>query len=1508
LAELEKRLGSLSGELDATRKQAGTESDETAKLRSRLEARTRDYERLDREYQDATRRLAELKAGRDEGLRKAGELETRLEESSRRMDEIGKEYTNLLAERERWSSMNKAEKQEVAKLKKDLAKGQTEYAKLLKSREAMEKKVLLMSRDLARAEEEKKGLERGLKDAREQLDGQRTALGEARKRSEELEQTRQARGEDLLKIQAELDNSRKALARFEAQVETLRQSKELGDADKAKLAAMEQQLEAEKGRGTQLGSEKDKLQQLIAALGAQREAEKKEVERLAFRVKELEVTGSQADKALQESATKLGALKERLDKEQAQQAELLARIEASKTEAAEWKNRYEQLVVASQKGDQEKKDTEAEVTRLRAILEQQRNDLDALRMVTERNRTSGAETTARFEELQSQLAEEHRLAQVERQNAQSLQAELAATRANQTKAQTAWEQEQVRTKAELDGLRAAGQAKESQITELKAQLAQMEQTRKVAEAEAEALVTAKAVYKQNLQARERELARLKAERDAEAQNAKKARESGKLSKNQEAKYQAELKRRDRELADQETRIASLKAGQEDLGRKKEAELASLKRDYEAGLLAREKELAALRAERDAEARNASNAKESGKLSKDQERKYQAELKRREEELNEQAARIAALKAGQEELDRQKEAELASVKKDYEAGIEAREQEIVRLKAERDAEARNAKTAKANGKLSSDQEKKYQAELKAQEQEMVRLKAERDAEALAAGAAKEKHEKAQLASLKKDYETDLQAREKEIARLKAEKAADSKVAKEEQDRKKTAELAALKRDYEKSLQAREQEISKLKAQRDEEAAKASKAKESGKLNQAQEAKFKDELKRRDRELAQAEAATAALKAGYEESQAQALAAKEDEIEALKAAKEGELRAREAEIEVLKAKLRENKTAVAKAAVKAVDFDGGKGRALLKITLEGEPSYQVESRSDKDFLMILDGTSIPAPLQRTLDTQEFGSPVAWVSSYEDPARKGRTVISVHLKETATNSVISSGGSVQWSFRSGSEAQDTVAAAASSSGAQTSVVGQSKNGPQTNPAVVTAGLANPQNPFAVVNPKPGKKKKKYSGKRINLSIKDADIQHVLAFLSRVGGVNIVTSDGVRGNVSFYLEDVPWDLALDMILKSSGMDYVTEDGIYRVAPQSEIQKEYEVALDKQKKIVELKQLQVKLIPVNYANADALSQQIKSVLSEKGQISVDKRTNTIIVKDIEEHVQALDDLVRRLDAQTPQVLIEARIVEASNDFTREVGVQWGGSLQASPEYANQTGLIFPSSVGLAGGSSDQSSTTNGLFNSGNPNYAVNLPAAAGQGSGGSIGLSLGSVGGAANLYLRLSAAESEGIVKIISAPRISTVDNSAATIQQGVSFPVSVVSAQGVNTQFFDANLKLDVVPHVTQDGNIQLKIDITKNEPDFSQVGANGTPTIRKKEAHTELLLKDGDTTVIGGIFTRSTSKNYKKVPFFADIPLLGWFFRSNKEADQRSEMLIFITPRIVNRQAARVDTVVD
>jgi type IV pilus assembly protein PilQ len=305
----------------------------------------------------------------------------------------------------------------------------------------------------------------------------------------------------------------------------------------------------------------------------------------------------------------------------------------------------------------------------------------------------------------------------------------------------------------------------------------------------------------------------------------------------------------------------------------------------------------------------------------------------------------------------------------------------------------------------------------------------------------------------------------------------------------------------------------------------------------------------------------------------------------------------------------------------------------------------------------------------------------------------------------------------------------------------------------------------------------------------------------------------------------------------------------------------------------------------------------VKDVLTDRGTVSVDERTNVLIVKDVADALLRAEGLVRNLDTETPQVLIESRIVEASTNFNRQVGVQWGGNAGLTQLNGNPTGLVFPANATAAGASGQAPNQGT----AGTPNYAVNLPAPVGQGSGGGIGFTFGSIGGAFNLNLRLSALENQGVVKTISAPRIATIDNKEATIGQGISIPFSQTSAAGVNTTFIEAKLELKVTPHVTADGSILLKIKATNNLPNPQLTGANGQPSISKREAETEVLVKDGETTVIGGIYTRTTSDRRSEVPFFGKIPLLGFLFRTTSTADDHTELLVFITPRILNRAAA-------
>ncbi|HZZ85688.1 MAG TPA: type IV pilus secretin PilQ [Anaeromyxobacteraceae bacterium] len=420
-------------------------------------------------------------------------------------------------------------------------------------------------------------------------------------------------------------------------------------------------------------------------------------------------------------------------------------------------------------------------------------------------------------------------------------------------------------------------------------------------------------------------------------------------------------------------------------------------------------------------------------------------------------------------------------------------------------------------------------------------------------------------------------------------------------------------------------------------------------------------------------------------------------------------------------------------------------------------------------------------------------------------------------------------------------------------------------------------------------------YAGRRITLDFHDIDIRNLLRLIADVSKRNIVVADDVTGKVTVSLRNVPWDQALELVLKTKGLDKEELGNVIRVAKSEQIAKERQARLDAVRAQAPLLPLKVRLIPVNFARANDVSGRVKDVLSDRGTVSTDDRTNVLIVKDVAENLERAEKLVRNLDTEIPQVLIESRIVEASSNFNRALGVQWGGNATASAATGNATGISFPNTVGATGASGGGPVTGT----SSTPNYAVNLPAAIGQGSGGGLGFVFGSASGAFNLNLRLSALESTGVVKTISAPKIATIDNREATIGQGISIPFSQTSAAGVNTTFIEAKLELKVTPHVSSDGSILLKIKATNNSPNSSLTGANGQPSITKREAETEVLVKDGDTTVIGGIYTRQTARQESSVPWLGKIPVLGFFFRSRTESDDHTELLIFITPRILNRQ---------
>ncbi len=604
------------------------------------------------------------------------------------------------------------------------------------------------------------------------------------------------------------------------------------------------------------------------------------------------------------------------------------------------------------------------------------------------------------------------------------------------------------------------------------------------------------------------------------------------------------------------------------------------------------------------------------------------------------------------------------------------------------------------------------------------------------------------------------------------------------------------------------------------------------------------------------------------------------------------------------------AVSENRVLEVKFSHLSDQDQLLVKLAAPPSYGLENGQAGRSRLVLRNTVLPAALQQTLDTTAFGGQLKAVSSYADTAAHGVT-LDAERQVLATSQVRVEGSSLVWSFFRPGDVSSAVTGIAADGKEARRIRTLHVDSPASDlPEIHStfSGLEQSSGPVeqaGSLTPSVLGQVAGGGGRRIDLDLKDADIHNVLRLLADVGSVNIVTADNVTGSVTIRMRNVPWKQALDVVLQAKGLGMIERGNMVRVAPLADLEKEREMEVARRAQEVRLAPLETRLIPVSYATADDVQQRVSPLLSERGSVAVDTRTNMLIVRDLSGNLDQIEQLTRELDTQTPQVLVEARIVEATSRYIKDVGIQWGGDASFSPATANPTGLVFPNSIGIAGGASDGNTPTAGLSPTQasvtNPNFAVNLPAAVGAGSGGALGLAFGSIDNTINLGLRLSAAETSGMLRILSSPRILTLDNNEARISQGTLIPFSQVSAQGVQTTFQEAKLQLLVRPHVTADGSVSMKVKINRDEPDFNQTSARGDPTVLKREAETELLVPDGHTAVIGGIYTRNSGRSADQVPFFGDIPLIGLLFQRRRATDQRQELVIFLTPRIVNRAQA-------
>ena len=405
-------------------------------------------------------------------------------------------------------------------------------------------------------------------------------------------------------------------------------------------------------------------------------------------------------------------------------------------------------------------------------------------------------------------------------------------------------------------------------------------------------------------------------------------------------------------------------------------------------------------------------------------------------------------------------------------------------------------------------------------------------------------------------------------------------------------------------------------------------------------------------------------------------------------------------------------------------------------------------------------------------------------------------------------------------------------------------------------------------------------YTGEKLSLNFQDIDVRSVLQLIADFTDLNLVASDTVQGNITLRLQNVPWDQALELVLKTKGLAQRKVGNVLLVAPADEIAARERQELEAQQQIAELAPLRRELIQVNYAKASQIAALFQSVTSgqdsaDRGSVTVDDRTNSIIAYQTQERLDELRRVVAQLDIPVRQVMIEARIVEANVDYDKELGVRWGGN------------------VGRSAGSTASTRWSAGGSLAGN-NF-VDLGA-----GGATSGIGIGFLSNHALLDLQLSAMEKTGHGEVVSQPKVVTSDKETAKIMKGAEVPYQEASSSGsTSTSFKEAALSLEVTPQITPDNRIIMDVKVTKDEPDFANA-LDGVPPIKKNEVNAKVLVSDGETIVIGGVFSNQQQRSVEKVPFLGDVPVIGRLFKRNLVTDSKSELLVFITPRILANQA--------
>jgi len=566
----------------------------------------------------------------------------------------------------------------------------------------------------------------------------------------------------------------------------------------------------------------------------------------------------------------------------------------------------------------------------------------------------------------------------------------------------------------------------------------------------------------------------------------------------------------------------------------------------------------------------------------------------------------------------------------------------------------------------------------------------------------------------------------------------------------------------------------------------------------------------------------------------------------------------------------------ASVEMIDFQVVENISRVAVKIKGDATVEPPAKTPGFVTLTVKNAGLSKQLQRSLETQSFISPVLRITPLLVKTRKGTdTKIRIAMRVSAPFEFRQEGDMLFIDFKNpeGLTAEKLPSAIleSKSQSSRSSKTAAANGGSKENE------LASELAPATDTTVKSASGIRTYTGRKVTLEFADAEVRKIFQLLSEVSNKNFVLGDDVTGTISIKLVNVPWDQALDIILDTKGLDKREEGNIIIIKGKGKFKSQADEDLELKKAQTKAIELKTEIYSINYSDIGAIVTQLEKLKTpERGSITPDARTNKIIVKDIPQVLDDMRRLINQLDVPEKQVMIEARIVEATSTFTRSLGVNWG--LHYRDGTASFMGINqLDTSFGGQASTPAPSSGVNGL-------------------SGGSMGISFGTLTSNISLDLRLNAAASAGLVKIISTPKVATLNNKTAKITQGQQVPYTSSTSDKVETKFIEAALSLEVTPHINANGTIGMKID-AKNDSVGQATGGSTAPAINKKQATTEMLLRDGETTVIGGIYVDSDNESDDGVPYLMDIPFLGKLFKSSTKTKVKTELLIFITPRILN-----------